>query len=253
LPSINVHCLGIIDYYFLLVRDFLCRTLLYLINYNLCLTLTTKTLKGPGSSYFPLSCRPFFSSYDTLPLMASNTVFSPAQAAAQAATAATALQQYANNLFSTTANNQVGLLLVSGQELLPFLRTELQNQLLSLPGSNVEFNLGRITTAQILQFRPSYINAILIQSRGSDVVRPCTYCEHRGPSPFPYCRQLPDFDGCCGNCKWRDHASRCSLRTNSNRLTGSSSAPQLPPPPLPPASGSSGEPGTAMNPLLLSP
>lgn len=193
--------------------------------------------------------------------MSTNTVFSPAQATARASFATLALQQYADNLFSTRANSQVGLLIVSGDELLPFLRTNVQKNLLQLSGSDVEFILGRITSAQILQFRPSYLNAILIQSRGSDVVRPCDQCAHRA-SPFPYCRQLPDFNGCCGNCKWRDHGARCSVRTNSNQLIGSSSASQLllpPPPPPPPSSsptsgsGSTDEPGTATNPLLFSP
>ncbi|OJD12499.1 hypothetical protein ACJ73_09342 [Blastomyces percursus] len=34
-----------------------------------------------------------------------------------------------------------------------------------------------------------------------------------GLRPFPECRRLPEhFRGACGNCKWRDHAIRCSVR-----------------------------------------
>jgi hypothetical protein len=44
---------------------------------------------------------------------------------------------------------------------------------------------------------------------------PCTvYQEPRpGLRPFPECRRLPGhFGECCGNCKWRDHAFKCSVR-----------------------------------------
>src|SRR5438034_1057150 len=31
--------------------------------------------------------------------------------------------------------------------------------------------------------------------------------------PFPYCHRLPGhFGGAYGNCKWKDHATRCSVR-----------------------------------------
>ncbi|KAI1159087.1 hypothetical protein F5B18DRAFT_638134 [Nemania serpens] len=35
--------------------------------------------------------------------------------------------------------------------------------------------------------------------------------------PFPTCVRLPGhFGGCCGNCKWRDHAARCSVQDRPN-------------------------------------
>jgi len=81
-----------------------------------------------------------------------------------------------------------------------------------MPGLDVQFVQGRIFPRQIISQRPSYINAILIQSRGIYVRRGCTECRRRGMTPFPICIQLPDyFDGCCGNCKWRDHAVRCQI------------------------------------------
>ncbi|PGH15888.1 hypothetical protein AJ79_02055 [Helicocarpus griseus UAMH5409] len=71
---------------------------------------------------------------------------------------------------------------------------------------------------QVLSHRPSYINAILIQSRGRPEVQACIACRS-GPGlhPFPECRRLPGhFGGACGNCKWRDHASRCSVRDDED-------------------------------------
>ncbi|RSL88449.1 hypothetical protein CEP52_015216 [Fusarium oligoseptatum] len=36
-------------------------------------------------------------------------------------------------------------------------------------------------------------------------------------NPFPDCIRLPGhFSGSCGNCKWRDHAAKCSKRDESN-------------------------------------
>ena len=67
--------------------------------------------------------------------------------------------------------------------------------------------------ASKLMLRASYLNAILIQSRGR-AGKTCLDCA-RNPNrgPFVECRRARGhFDGCCGNCKWRDHAIRCSVR-----------------------------------------
>ncbi|EDN10720.1 predicted protein [Histoplasma mississippiense (nom. inval.)] len=72
-----------------------------------------------------------------------------------------------------------------------------------------------MTELQVRSHRPSYINAILIQSRGRTEPHACLACRsaHPGLQPFPECRRLPGhFGGACGNCKWRDHAIRCSVR-----------------------------------------
>lgn len=85
---------------------------------------------------------------------------------------------------------------------------------LALPGQAVLVVRGSATEQQIRTHRPSYVNALLIQSRGRPEVQACTACRG-GPGlrPFPECRRLPGhFDGACGNCKWRDHASRCTVR-----------------------------------------
>ncbi|KAL4958604.1 DUF3716 domain-containing protein [Aspergillus stella-maris] len=62
--------------------------------------------------------------------------------------------------------------------------------------------------------RDSYINALLIQSRGQYLEVPCTTCQNvRGQLAFPECRHVPGaFGGACGNCKWPDHGLRCSVR-----------------------------------------
>jgi hypothetical protein len=89
---------------------------------------------------------------------------------------------------------------------------------LALPGQDVVFVLGVITPNQLLQHRPSYVNAILIQSRGQQVPGGCLACRSARPGlrPFPECRRLLGyFGGCCGNCKWHDHTVRCIVRDDN--------------------------------------
>jgi uncharacterized protein DUF3716 len=90
-----------------------------------------------------------------------------------------------------------------------------QRAVLALPGRDVAFVQGRITGNQVLSQRPGYINAILIQSRGASRTDDdaCFQCRtNPGRGPFPECRSVDGhFGGCCGNCKWRDHAARCTL------------------------------------------
>jgi Protein of unknown function (DUF3716) len=109
------------------------------------------------------------------------------------------------------------VLVVGGQQMAAFVHSPQGRAVLALPGRDVVFVRGAITPKQVGSHRPSYINAILIQSRGNVVSSPCTGCQgpRHGPRPFPECRRLPGhFGGSCGNCKWRDHAARCSVRDN---------------------------------------
>jgi hypothetical protein len=47
---------------------------------------------------------------------------------------------------------------------------------------------------------------------------PCLNYVRRGMKPFPECRHaVGHFGSCCGNCKWRDHAVRCSLYSREQR------------------------------------
>lgn len=88
--------------------------------------------------------------------------------------------------------------------------------MVALPAIDVEAWVGGVSERQVRTGRPSYINAILIQSRGSLNITPCEACTATlrrpvGPRPFTECRSLPGFcGGCCGNCKWRDYGAQCS-------------------------------------------
>ena len=108
------------------------------------------------------------------------------------------------------------VLLVGGNQLTPYVHSAPGRRLLALPGRNVSVVRGSITPQQIDTHRPSYINAILIQSRGRAMGQPCEACRRSrtGPRPFPEChRAFGHFGGACANCKWRDHANRCSVRS----------------------------------------
>jgi hypothetical protein len=88
----------------------------------------------------------------------------------------------------------------------------MQRKLWLKPSYDIEAYEHRIDIAKV-KVRPSYLNAVLIQSRGT-IGMTCEACAldpNRGP--FPECRRTKGhFEGCCGNCKWRDHAARCSVR-----------------------------------------
>ena len=102
---------------------------------------------------------------------------------------------------------------VSGQELAPWVHNDHGQAVLNLPGLVVPYVRNSINPGQINMHRPSYINGILIQSRGMLQDPPCASCAAAAPGfhPFLECRRVPGhFGGCCGNCKWRDGCSHCS-------------------------------------------
>ena len=145
------------------------------------------------------------------------------------------------------------------QQLAPFVHSRQALAVLALPGQDVDFVRGAISGNQIVTHRPSYINAILIQSRGQALPRACNQCLGRpGLRPFPVCLRVPGhFQGCCGNCKLREHGARCSFgaagddggdggdsggrRTSSPSSDEDEEEQQQPPPPRrlggPPAGG----------------
>ena len=113
---------------------------------------------------------------------------------------------------------QVPTLQVADQQLAPFTYSLIGLAVLVLPGRPVLFVRDAITPAQVNSHRSLYINAILIQSRGVALNPSCAACDS-GPGlrPFPECRRVPGhFGGCCGNCKWRDHAISCTARYNKD-------------------------------------
>ena len=133
-------------------------------------------------------------------------------------------QQQATQIRQNLPNGGVQLN-VANQGLSPFVRSPMGRNLLALPGQNVLIHPTVVTAARIATNRPSYINAVLIQSRGAPPIAAppraaagCTACSTlRTPAgdrkAFPECRHMPGhFGGGCGNCKWQDHAARCSVR-----------------------------------------
>ena len=146
-----------------------------------------------------------------------------------------------NAAVAAAVAGQNPVLVVGGQQLSPYVHSPQGRAVLALPGADVPFVRGAITPAQVGSHRPSYLNAILIQSRGVVSAVACDACagDRPGLRPFPECRRVPGhFGGCCGNCKWRDHAVRCSARDNDDGGGGQQAAIQAPG-------------ATAANPLLI--
>jgi hypothetical protein len=86
---------------------------------------------------------------------------------------------------NTTAANPV--LVVGQQQMASFVHSTMGRAVLVLPGQDVEFVRGSITPTQVGSHRPSYINAILIQSRGTAMQPACEACTATRPGlrPFP--------------------------------------------------------------------
>ncbi len=150
---------------------------------------------------------------------------------------------------------QQAVLHIGGQELRQVCHNSLQLALIALPGQDVLYRTGRISPGQVQSHRPSYINALLIQSRGAIVPGGgCHGCRTRGPSPFLECRRVPGhFGGCCGSCKWRDHAQRCTARDNNvvEVPDDSSDEDDNGPPPNDRGQRLLGPAGSQQNPLVL--
>ena len=110
---------------------------------------------------------------------------------------------------------------VSGQEMAVLCKSPQSQALLAMPGGVVEFvPNGSVNAASIDKTRNSYINAIMIQSRGSPLSAPCTQCFERWSrgrnTPFPVCHAIAGhMGGCCGNCKWSDWGKRCSYSSGA--------------------------------------
>jgi len=81
-----------------------------------------------------------------------------------------------------------------------------------MPSQDIEiWDAGRLSYGQFEQGRPSYINAVLIQSCGVENTKACSSCRSKKKfGPFTTCVSLAGcFGNSCANCKWRDWASRC--------------------------------------------
>ncbi|PYH49355.1 DUF3716 domain-containing protein [Aspergillus saccharolyticus JOP 1030-1] len=129
----------------------------------------------------------------------------------------------------------------------PYVHTNVGRTVLaSYEARDVEFRYGRIQAYQIASHRPSYINALLIQSLGSRPPEACISCRTSQAGPFPECHHLPGaFDGACANCKWPDAGSRCSIRDSAWGAVRPAN------PPTPIIGRGSPAPGARTNPILL--
>lgn len=94
-----------------------------------------------------------------------------------------------------------------------------QRAIFNLPSREIiYFVQGWITGRHIASKRPSYINGLLIHSRGEDSPVQCAQCAERRSKnalgPFITCRILAgNYHNSCSNCKWFDNTSACSLYT----------------------------------------
>jgi hypothetical protein len=114
---------------------------------------------------------------------------------------------------------------------------ETQRAIFRLPSrETILFVQGWITAKHIASQRPSYVNGLLIHSRGQDAPVSCLQCtEKRAKNalgPFLTCRVLPgSYHNSCSNCKWFDNTSTCSLYTGPKPNRKRKAKEQLPPPP----------------------
>lgn len=125
---------------------------------------------------------------------------------------------------------------------------ETQKAVFRLPSrETIYFVQGWITARHIASQRPSYVNGLLIHSRGQDAPVACTQCVERRAKhalgPFLTCRVLPgSYHNSCSNCKWFDNTSVCSLYTGPKPNRKRKAKEQLPPPPHDGVSPPAGQP-----------
>ncbi|KAK4251602.1 hypothetical protein C7999DRAFT_27674 [Corynascus novoguineensis] len=118
---------------------------------------------------------------------------------------------------------------------------ETQRHIFRMPSRETIFYVqGWITAKHIASQRPSYVNGLLIHSRGQDAAVACAQCAEKRAKealgPFLSCRVLPgSYHNSCSNCKWFDNTSSCSLYTGPKPNRKRKAKEQLAPPP--PAAG----------------
>ncbi|KAL2174356.1 uncharacterized protein P884DRAFT_263970 [Thermothelomyces heterothallicus CBS 202.75] len=120
---------------------------------------------------------------------------------------------------------------------------ETQRNIFRMPSrETILFVQGWITAKHIASQRPSYVNGLLIHSRGQDAAVSCVQCAEKRAKgslgPFLSCRVLPgSYHNSCSNCKWFDNTSACSLYTGPKPNRKRKAKEQLAPPPAPTAAG----------------
>ena len=121
---------------------------------------------------------------------------------------------------ANTTNSDTGEVEIDPQLLWRYCHSPESRNLWALSGNILRFVQRRINVHQFLSHRPSYVNAILINTRGQPARSICSACANPkiGLTPFPVCMTVRGhFQGACGNCKWRDHGARCFLGDNPRR------------------------------------
>lgn len=94
--------------------------------------------------------------------------------------------------------------------------TDEQRRAFALPHHSFVVRAGRISEQQLLTHRPSYVNALLIASRGT--MLPSNGCM-RSRATFGIPTVLFGFwGGACAGCKWKDQSTYCSFVSNSRGL-----------------------------------
>ncbi|KAK3297782.1 uncharacterized protein B0H64DRAFT_416715 [Chaetomium fimeti] len=112
-----------------------------------------------------------------------------------------------------------------------------QRNIFRMPSrETILFVQGWITAKHIASQRPSYVNGLLIHSRGQDSAVACAQCAEKRSKyalgPFLSCRVLPgSYHNSCSNCKWFDNTASCSLYTGPKPNRKRKAKAQLPPPP----------------------
>lgn len=73
---------------------------------------------------------------------------------------------------------------IGGQQLAGACHNAAQRAVLALPGQDVQAIASMVTHERVNTGRPSYINALLIQSCGTPRHIRCSECFKRGPTPL---------------------------------------------------------------------
>jgi len=113
------------------------------------------------------------------------------------------------------AADEHSVLFVDQQQLTQYTHFSQTRGILTLLSVNVLFVRLCILLNQMRTHQLLYINVILIQSQSVLVSAGCTNCQTHSMTLFLKCRHTSKhFSECCSNCKWRDHAARCSVHNN---------------------------------------
>ncbi|KAL2865020.1 uncharacterized protein BJX67DRAFT_359638 [Aspergillus lucknowensis] len=112
-------------------------------------------------------------------------------------------------------------------------RSHLQKAVWNMPCYEIQMGPKMVQEYQIVSARTSYINAILIATRGLQMRSKCTRDKHK---IFRETYRLPGFcEGACSGCKWQDRGRICPYRSTTEERyePGSNPVPAIPLPNFP--------------------